>query len=138
MLWTTDADATVNPVYFGRRYLWNDLPNLGLDPPQGWQDLIRTGYLVERNPVPGDADNDGIVHEIDASILASHWAQAGDWTDGDFNGDGVVNAADASIMAANWGYGTSEAGAVPEPSAFVLLSVGVLGLLTRDRQRRRT
>ena len=50
----------------------------------------------------GDANGDGAVNDLDATILASHWHQAGVWADGDFNDDGRVDDRDASIMAAHW------------------------------------
>ena len=50
----------------------------------------------------GDANLDGAVNALDATILTSHWRQSGGWADGDFNGDGRVDDRDASIMAAHW------------------------------------
>ena len=62
--------------------------------------------------------------------------QSGTWGDGDFNGDTVVNDKDAAILAAHWGYGMGENTAVPEPSIFILLGMGAVGLLTGLRRRR--
>jgi hypothetical protein len=76
------------------------------------------------------------VDETDATTLAAHWGQTGDWSAGDFNKDGAVNAADASILAANWGYGTSEARAVPEPGSITLLVCGAIAGLTWWKRRR--
>jgi hypothetical protein len=74
--------------------------------------------------LPGDANLDGQVNDLDASVLAAHWQQQSgmNWEDGDFNDDGIVNDADASILAAHWqqtweGEGTA---AVPEPAAIIL------------------
>jgi hypothetical protein len=76
-------------------------------------------------PHQGDANNDGMVNDADATILASHWhVQSGAaWGDGDFNGDGKVDDKDASILAVNWNWGVSEEGdaTVPEPSTLVLV-----------------
>ena len=87
--------------------------------------------------IPGDTNNDGIVNSTDAEKLASNWGAtvgtAGP-SEGDFNGDGVVNAIDASIMSANWGnHNESATGAVPEPSAIVLLLGMLIGAVTRRR-----
>lgn len=67
---------------------------------------------------PGDANRDGFIDENDASILAQHWQQTGDWDAGDFNGDGVVNDIDAALLAANWT--GSPSASVPEPGRFLL------------------
>ncbi|NLE36827.1 MAG: hypothetical protein GX621_02250, partial [Pirellulaceae bacterium] len=87
--------------------------------------------------VPGDTNNDGIVDDVDAKVLAANWGKLvaqGDVTAGDFNNDGVVNALDASILAAQWGnHNTTEsASAVPEPSAMVvLLGMAIVSLARR-------
>jgi fibronectin-binding autotransporter adhesin len=89
--------------------------------------------------IPGDADGDGKVNDVDAKAVAQHWGTAtgATWDMGDFNKDGAVNAADASIMAANWGHGTSEATAVPEPSTLALVAATCLGALATARRRRK-
>jgi len=75
--------------------------------------------------IPGDADGDSVVDEIDAAILAAHWGQTvTGWDYGDFNGDCRVNAADAAILTANWGNRAGEesaALAVPEPLGIAVL-----------------
>ena len=86
----------------------------------------------------GDANLDGKVDELDASILGGHWRMSAGatWSDGDFNGDGNVTDADAAILAAHWGEGTGEE-SVPEPTAAVSLLLGLLtvaGLVARHRK----
>ena len=85
-------------------------------------------------PIGGDANMDGIVNDIDASILSANWNQShAAWTQGDFNDNGYVDAADAAIMAANWlrtampttpTSGVSSL-AVPEPATALLLLTGL-------------
>ncbi len=91
---------------------------------------LETGqHVIAPNAVPGDANNDGIVNNVDATILAANWQGTGKTlSEGDFNGDGIVNDADATILASNWqtaGTGAS----VPEPSLFALLLSGLFGML---------
>ncbi len=75
--------------------------------------------------IPGDANLDDIVNELDATILAANWQNSSGvtWSEGDFNSDGIVNDADAAIMAANWQatQTTSATAGVPEPGTFALL-----------------
>ncbi|MBN1591182.1 MAG: hypothetical protein JW888_16840 [Pirellulales bacterium] len=53
--------------------------------------------------IPGDANYDGLVNQLDARILAAHWGfENMGWGNGDFDNDGVVGPRDAAIMAANW------------------------------------
>jgi len=89
--------------------------------------------------IPGDANNDGTVDDLDAKTLADNWGKlnGADWTMGDFNADGKVNALDASIMAANWGYGTNgESTVVPEPTVLALLLALVAPVVLTRRRRR--
>ena len=107
---------------------------------------VRYGYgldymlLVQvHEPIPGDANGDGRVDDLDAKTLAAHWGQNGGLAQGDFNSDGVINALDAAILAANWGHGpTTEQGnsstAVPEPTVWAMLAC--LVLLAGGRRRR--
>ncbi|MCX7429129.1 MAG: hypothetical protein NTW96_26325 [Planctomycetia bacterium] len=93
--------------------------------------------LLGTTPTPllGDANNDRIVNDKDASILGAHWQQAGDWGDGDFNLDGLVNDKDAAILAAHWGETSGTGGSVPEPGVIVLLLGGALCLCLRGRRK---
>jgi hypothetical protein len=84
----------------------------------------------------GDANDDGVVNAVDASILGAHWLQASGatWRDGDFNADRQVNDADAAILAAHWGHvGEQQTTPAPEPAAAVLLASGILFALLRRR-----
>ncbi len=87
------------------------------------------GVLVSLTPIPGDANRDGFIDELDAEILAQNWLQSSNWDSGDFNGDGLANHLDATLLAANWT--GSPAASVPEPSTLVLLAGMLLLLVPR-------
>ena len=94
-------------------------------------DLYNETLVISTSLIPGDANRDNIVDADDAAILAENWGEQnvmGGAAVGDFNGDGVVNAKDASIMATNWGNHNEAIGpsSVPEPSALILIVLGVL------------
>ena len=85
-------------------------------------------------PIPGDANNDGMVNETDAAALATNWLTQGTatWEMGDFNGDNNVDDIDAALLAANWQTGANAA-SVPEPGCIILLAGGIVVLLIRRR-----
>jgi hypothetical protein len=57
--------------------------------------------------LPGDANADGFVNAVDASIVSSNMnSNERNWWQGDFNGDGLVNATDAAVQSANNGQST--------------------------------
>ena len=97
--------------------------------------------------LPGDANGDGCVDDLDLTALAVHWQQSTNlWKDGDFDGNGIVNDLDLTALAVNWQQGCgggggdfSEAWAavqanVPEPATLVLLVLGGPVLIRRHRQ----
>jgi hypothetical protein len=107
---------------------------LGGYPTTPWSTFLFTGmtrnvkiydtYSAER--LLGDANRDGKVDDMDASILGANWlanGASGDvtWGMGDFNQDGAVDDADAAILAAHWGEGMGEE-SVPEPGSLTLLA----------------
>lgn len=104
-----------------------------------YNDICDDLILRYRYPLfSGDANGDGIVNDLDASILATYWQYEGTieigWQHGDFNGDGEVTDADASILAAHWQESQEGAAAVPEPSTVVLLALAVVSLLVWQRK----
>jgi hypothetical protein len=86
---------------------------------------------------PGDANGDGVVNDVDASILGAHWLAGGaTWAMGDFNADGYVNDKDAAIMAAHWGPVAGES-SVPEPGTMAMLAsiLAIMGVKYSTRKR---
>jgi hypothetical protein len=86
---------------------------------------------------PGDANGDGVVNDMDASILGAHWLAGGaTWAMGDFNADGFVNDKDAAIMAAHWGSVAGES-SVPEPGTMAMLAsiLAIVGVKYSTRKR---
>jgi hypothetical protein len=102
----------------------------------GTLDSFLRGFFEPPEPlIPGDANDDGIVNDEDASILAAHWQQTGmSWEHGDFNDDGIVNDEDASILAAHWLMTGEEYASVPEPAMLVLLAGSLVTLLLWRRR----
>lgn len=97
--------------------------------------------------VQGDADLNGVVDARDLLRLANHWLGSGNWLFGDFSGDGLVNQIDLTILAQNWqntvsgpAFGDALAGLnldgaiVPEPAVAMGVAVWLLAL---PRFRRR-
>lgn len=104
---------------------------------QLWVDNVRLVSSVSTSPplIPGDANYDGTVNDLDAAIVASNWLlQSGaNWLLGDFNGDGAVDDSDLTLMAANWQH-TPAPSAVPEPATITLcISAAIVILITRRR-----
>ena len=101
--------------------------------------LYTTGELVlVYDPIPGDANRNGVVDNADAAILGNNW-QSGSgltWDQGDFNGDGFVDDRDATILAANWQASTGgDSASVPEPAAAVLLMCLAISAAAMLRRR---
>ena len=88
----------------------------------------------------GDANRDGKVDDMDATILATNWQKTGGavWSEGDFTYDGNVDYADATILAANWQKTIGGESSVPEPSTLGLILGAAALLLVRRLPRRRT
>ena len=106
-------------------------------PDRFWTDNVQIGTPVGYVPeIPGDANRDERVDDVDASILGSHWllGSGATWEDGDFNGDHAVSDADAAILAAHWHYGVEGEASVPEPAPVVLLAGLLAYLLFRRRE----
>jgi hypothetical protein len=95
--------------------------------------------ILEKSPMPGDANLDTYVDIQDLTVIANHWLTAG--PTGDVNHDGIVDIQDLTFSANHWYPGPAIAGAgasvvglspVPEPTTIVLAGLGlvcVLGLV---------
>ncbi len=109
-------------------------------------------YIDELHPYVngGDANKDGIVNDLDATIVAANWGQtSATWEQGDFNDDGLVNGTDADYLANNWQRPTTwlrssqemttpvaSASGVPEPTTAILLLIGSLSTAALHFRRR--
>jgi hypothetical protein len=67
--------------------------------------------IVTPDPIPGDANRDGMVDVGDLGIVAAHYGVEfhATWSMGDFNGDEDVDVGDLGILAAHYGEGVINA-----------------------------
>jgi len=82
----------------------------------------------------GDANDDGVVDELDVTAMAANWQEHGGWAEGDFNGDGFISQLDLTVLAIAWpeGHGAPlDVSAVPEPATLTLLALLALSLPKR-------
>ena len=95
--------------------------------------------------LPGDANGDGCVDDLDLTALAVHWQQSTNlWENGDFNGDGIVDDLDLTALAVNWQQGCGGGGNfadavaaanVPEPASALVMLLGFAGVARRRGRR---
>ena len=109
------------------------------DPYPTWEsagfDLDAVG-VINCATLPGDANNDGVVNQLDLNTVIDNWQVSGvGWADGDFNDDGVVNQLDLNLAIDNWqSTGSATFASVPEPASLVLfLLVGSVSRFLRKR-----
>ena len=81
-----------------------------------------------------DFDANGVIDDVDLTILANHWQQAGVFADGDADGSGFIDDVDLTALALVWPAGNLDASAVPEPATLCLLVLGGLALIRRRRR----
>lgn len=98
---------------------------------------FRVASLPEPNPL-GDANGDGHVNGLDYLIWAAHFGETEPpeltVAEGDFLDDGAIDGIDYLLWASNFGQGPNDATPAPEPSACVLLLLG-LGVIVARRRR---
>ena len=81
-----------------------------------------------------DVNDDGVIDDLDLTILATHWQMAGGHGEGDANDDGFVDDLDLTALATEWPSGDLDASVVPEPATLSLLVLGGVALLRRNRR----
>jgi hypothetical protein len=121
----TDEDDRVSAMAFADGVMYfagNTYGDWG-GPNSGGSDAYLARYSVDVD-MPGDTNGDGLVDLEDLNNVRNHFGGTGL---GDTNADGVVDLADLNAVRNNFG---ASAGAVPEPSAALLFSLGALALGT--------
>ena len=113
-------------------------------PPVTWprpQGILGSGSAYLFVPLAGDYNFNGEVEAGDYTVWANSFGQTGVGLPADGNFNGEVEAGDYIVWANNFGMTASAplatAQAVPEPSAFLLAIVGIIGLFCYRRRRRR-
>jgi hypothetical protein len=85
-----------------------------------------TAMLGARSEVPGDANGDGQVGIADLNAVRNNFGAYGE---GDVTRDGLISIDDLNLVRNEFGAGlNANAKAVPEPSAWVLVAIGVVAL----------
>jgi thermolabile hemolysin len=89
--------------------------------------------------LPGDFNRDGIVDAADYTVWRDSLGSTTNLA-ADGNGSGAIDAGDYDVWKANFGRtagsGAGGASGVPEPSTFVLLTIGCIVSLVARRRRR--
>jgi len=100
-----------------------------------WFNALQQAGLGGMYRLAGDANNDGIVNELDLLTVEDRMGQlapAGTYLWGDANGDGRVDGADYLAVERYWG-STWASGPIPEPATAALLALAALGAAARPR-----
>ena len=131
---TMGSASTADPDLFvaGRNVL-----SLGVE---NWHSLTGLDLLavVSFEPlIPGDANCDGLVDDLDLTALATHWQLAGGRAEGDFTGDGFVGDYDLTVLATAWPSGDLDVSAVPEPATVWLVALVAGRALVYSKRDRR-
>ncbi len=112
--------------------------SLGTPPSSPGEDwVILISYIPGTPALPGDANNNGFVDDVDLAILLGNWEQdpliISTWEMGNFTesgfGDTDVDDIDLAFLLGNW-TGPPPAGAsIPEPATLSLLALGALAVM---------
>jgi hypothetical protein len=137
-LTAADIDALSAAVRAGEHPTRFDL---NLD--QRVDDADRTIWVHElKRTYFGDANLDGMFSSGDlVTVFVTGKYESGasaEWQDGDWNGDGQFNSRDFVVAFTEGGYETGRRPAfraAPEPSAYALLVLGMVGLMGGRRNR---
>jgi len=93
-----------------------------------------TSLLLTSGGDPADLNMDGFVDGLDLGILLGNWDQTTTPAMGELNNQPPVDGLDLGILLGSWNPSTLGAGeAVPEPSAWLLACLGVVGGLSLRR-----
>ncbi|MFO0898020.1 MAG: hypothetical protein U0836_11410 [Pirellulales bacterium] len=109
-----------------------DQSTVTLLPPAGVISGSELTSLTLRVLTPGDTSRDGSVDLTDFGVLKAHFGGTGGWAAGDFDGNGAVDLSDFGLLKANFGQAPA---AVPEPAAWLLIALAVLGCWPAMRRR---
>ena len=94
------------------------------------------GTLALSGLLKGDLDGNGTVEFADFLVLSANFGTSGQYTEGNLDTIGDIGFPDFLILSSNFGKTSAVLANVPEPTAGVLLSLGMLCLsVTQQRQR---
>ena len=135
-----DIDGRNGDSRFSTAYVWADGSPTGGGFPN--KAASKWGQMIAGEAPPslcdpnsgGDLDGNGTVEFADFLILSANFGnEVSGHAEGDIDCNGAVEFADFLALSANFGTDGSGASSVPEPSAFVLLAIGVAALRARRR-----
>lgn len=91
---STDGILSGTPVELGIYEFW-----VGVNDSLNRSDIELLSLMIQE-PIPGDANGDGVVNIEDLLIVLAQWGTPG--PEGDVNHDGIVDIQDLLIVLSNW------------------------------------